>query len=212
MEKLNIDTLLATIQEIGRNQEQHQLLVEQDRLRRDEDHNKITADFVMIGERFKETEKLLKTLSKNIGNIGERFGTFTEGLAYPFMRKVLLKHYGIDNTVANFLKRFPDGTEVELDAFGYTNGNINNAVVVEIKTHLQSAHIKDFKMRLQQFKYQFPEFANKHLYGIFATPRIVSKELKEQVYAAGLQLAVVHDEIFDFKANPNAIDFNEILN
>jgi hypothetical protein len=210
MEKLNIDTLLATIQEIGRNQEQ-------DRLRRDEDHKQNLADFLLIkaqfeetGKKFKETEKLVKNLSKNIGNIGERFGTFTEGLAYPSMRKVLLKHYGIDNTVANFLKRFPDGTEVELDAFGYTNGNVNNAVVVEIKTHLQSSHIKIFKTQLLQFKHQFPEFANKHLYGIFATPRIVSKELKEQIYAAGLQLAVVHDEIFDFKANPKAIDFNEM--
>jgi hypothetical protein len=221
MEKINIDTLLATIQEIVRSQQE-------DRLQRDQDYQKQQeryqrdyqkqqekqaineAEMLFIREQFQEAKKLVKNLSKNIGNIGERFGSFTEGLAYPSMRKVLYKQYGIDNTIANFLKRFPDGTEVELDAFGYTNGTINNAVVVEIKTYLRSDHIKNFRDRLQQFKHQFPEFADKHLYGIFATPCIVSKELREQVYNAGLQLAVVHDEIFDFKPNPKAVDFNEI--
>jgi hypothetical protein len=170
---------------------------------------KETADrFKDTDAKFKDTDRKLKDIGRNLGNIGERFGSFTEGLAYPSLCKILYKRYSIDNTVTNYLKNFPDGRQVELDAFGFTNGSINNAVVVEVKTHLQSKHIYQFKELLKNFKTDFPEFANKHLYGILTTARVVSKELKQEIFENGLHLAIVHDEVFDFKQNPNAIDFN----
>jgi hypothetical protein len=155
-----------------------------------------------------ETNKKIKEIGKQIGGIGEKFGSFTEGLAYPSLRKMLYKNYGIDNTVANYLKQFPDGSEIEFDAFGFTNGSVNNAVVVEVKSHLQSKHIYKFKEELQKFRENFPDFSQKHLYGILATVRIVSKELQNEIYENGLHLAIIHDDIFDFKQNPNAIDWN----
>ena len=164
--------------------------------------------FKETDRQFKETDRKLKELGRQIGGIGERFGSFTEGLAYPSLRKVLRKQYGIDNTVANYLKRFPDGSEIELDAFGFTNGTLNNAVVVEVKTHLQSKHIYEFRELLKNFKPNFPEFASKHLYGILVTARIVSKELRKEIFDNGLHLAIVHDNVFGLERNPNAIDFN----
>jgi hypothetical protein len=161
-----------------------------------------------LAEESKKTERKIKEQGKQIGGIGERFGSFTEGLAYPSLRKILYKQYGIENTAANVVKDFPDGRQIEFDAFGYTNGTVNNAVVVEVKTHLQSKHIYEFKAELENFRRDFPEFKDKHLYGILATPRIVSKELKLQIFENGLHLAIVHDEVFGFKQNPNAIDFN----
>jgi hypothetical protein len=161
-----------------------------------------------LAEESKKTERKLKEVGKQIGGIGERFGSFTEGLAYPSLRKILYKQYGIENTAANVVKDFPDGRQIEFDAFGYTNGMVNNAVVVEVKTHLQSKHIYEFKAELENFRRDFPEFKDKHLYGILATPRIVSKELKYQIFENGLHLAIVHNEVFGFKQNPNAIDFN----
>jgi hypothetical protein len=156
----------------------------------------------------KETDRKLKDMGRNLGNIGERFGSFTEGLAYPSLRKVLREKYSIENTVANIVKDLPNGGQMEFDAFGYTNGNVNNAVIVEVKSHLQSKHIKEFKAELQKFGKVFPEFADKHLYGILATVRIVPKELKAEIFSNGLHLATIHDNIFDFKQNPKATDFN----
>lgn len=156
----------------------------------------------------KETDRKLKELGKQVGGIGERFGSFTEGLAYPSLRKILFKNYGIDNTVANIVKDFPDGRQIEFDAFGYTNGTVNNAVVVEVKTHLQSKHIYEFKKELNGFRMDFPEFKDKHLYGILTTARIVSKELKKEIFDNGLHLAIVNEDVFNFSKNPNAIDFN----
>ena len=168
----------------------------------------LSARFKETDAQFKEIGRKLKEVGKQIGGIGERFGSFTEGLAYPSLRKILFKQYGIENTAANVVKDFPDGRQIEFDAFGYTNGTVNNAVVVEVKTHLQSKHIYEFKKELSDFRADFPEFKDKHLYGILATARVVSKELRQEIFANGLHLAIVHDEIFGFKNNPNAIDFN----
>ena len=173
----------------------------------------LSAKFKETDAQFKETDRKLKAIGKNLGSIGERFGSFTEGLAYPSMRKILRERYGIDNTVANYLRDLPDGKEIEFDAFGFNNGSVNNAVVVEVmrnaaRTHLQSKHIYESKQELADFKQNFPEFKDKHLYGILVTARVVSKELKNKIFENGLHLAIVHDEVFNLKQNPKAIDFN----
>ncbi len=166
-----------------------------------------------LTEESKRSERKIKEQGKQIGGLGERFSTLTEGLAYPSMRKILRERYGIDNTVANYLRDLPDGKEIEFDAFSFNNGSVNNAVVVEVmrnaaRTHLQSKHIYEFKQELADFKQNFPEFKDKHLYGILVTARIVSKELKNEIFENGLHLAIVHDEVFNLKQNPKAIDFN----
>ena len=173
----------------------------------------LSAKFKQTDAQFKETDRKLKAIGKNLGNIGERFGSFTEGLAYPSMRKILRERYGIDNTVANYLRDLPDGKEIEFDAFGFTNGTVNNAVVVEVmrnaaRTHLQSKHIYEFKKELLDFKSNFPEFKDKHLHGILVTARRVSKELKNEIFENGLHLAIVNNDVFNFKQNPLAMDFN----
>ncbi len=166
------------------------------------------ARFKETETRFKETDLKFKETSRLIGGLGEGFGSFTEGMAYPSMRKILFEQYGIDNTVANYLKRFPDGTEIELDAFGHTNGTVNNAVIVEVKSNLKSEHIKKFKKKLTEFKDKFPDFATKNLYGIFCTVGKVSSELKSEILNSGIHLAMVHDNIFDLEKNEKAINWN----
>ena len=157
---------------------------------------------------FEEIDQIIEKVFDEIGKKRGGFSSFTEGLAYPSMRKILRERYGIDNTVANIVKDFPNGNQIEFDAFGYTNGTVNNAVVVEVKTHLQSKHIYEFKQELADFKQNFPEFKDKHLYGILVTARVVSKELRHEIFENGLHLAIVHDEVFNLKQNPKAIDFN----
>jgi hypothetical protein len=161
-----------------------------------------------LRESQKATDKQLRELGRQIGGIGEKFGSFTEGLAYPSMRKHLYQKYGIDNTVANYLRRLPTGEYLELDAFGFTDGERNTAVVVEVKSHLQSRHIYEFVEELKGFRQNFPDFKDKQLYGILATVRVVSKELRKEIFANGLHLAIIHDDVFDLDENPNAVDFN----
>jgi len=42
----------------------------------------------------KETDRQLKELGKQIGGLGAKFGSFTEGLALPSMEKILRQRFG----------------------------------------------------------------------------------------------------------------------
>ena len=171
------------------------------------DLKQLVADLAVAQQK---TDKQIKELGKQVGGIGEKFGSFTEGLAYPSMRKHLYQKYSIDNTAANYLKRLPNGEFIEFDAFGFTNGSVNTAVVVEVKSHLQSKHIYEMVQELTNFRTNFPEFKDKKLYGILATVRVVSKELRREIFEHGLHLAIIHDDVFDLDENPNALDFNAV--
>ena len=73
---------------------------------------------------FEEIDQIIEKVFDEIGKKRGGFGSFTEGLAYPSMRRVLRKYYGIDSTFANIVKDFPNGNQIEFDAFGYTNRSI----------------------------------------------------------------------------------------
>ena len=44
----------------------------------------------------KETDRQLKELGKQIGGLGSKFGSFTEGLALPSMEKILRQRFGME--------------------------------------------------------------------------------------------------------------------
>ncbi len=43
-----------------------------------------------------KTDKQLKELGKQIGGLGEKFGSFTEGLALPSMTKILRERFKME--------------------------------------------------------------------------------------------------------------------
>lgn len=47
----------------------------------------------------KATDKQIKELGKQIGGLGEKFGSFTEGMAFPSMRKILREQFGMEAIV-----------------------------------------------------------------------------------------------------------------
>jgi len=60
---------------------------------------------------------------------------------------------------------------VELDVLAYSHGDMNTAVVVEIKLRLRDGDIREFLKQLESFSKLFPEHKNKKLFGMIAAPR-----------------------------------------
>ena len=149
----------------------------------------------------KETDRQLraqmKELSKQIGGLGNKFGSFTEGMAFPSMEKLLRKKLGM-TTIVQRAKSEKNGKELEIDILAYTNTDTNVAYIVEVKSHLKERDLEQVLNIMQQFPSAFPEHKDKAVYGILA---IVdgSSEMKKKVIEAGLYLAVIHDEQFTLK-------------
>ena len=149
----------------------------------------------------KQTDRQLKELGKQIGGLGLKFGSFTEGLALPSMEKILRQRFGME-VVSPSVRVSKDGKHVEIDVLAYTNGNLNTAYIVEVKSHAREESITQLKSTLERFRTFFPEHKDKQLYGILAAVDM-SPDLREKTLQEGLYVARIHDQVFELDIPEN---------
>ena len=145
----------------------------------------------------KETDAMTKANQKMIGDLGNKFGSFAEGMALPSMQRILEEEFGLTNTFPRIrMKR--DGQMQEIDMLAYSNGTINTAVIVEIKSNLKGKDVDQVLNIMNRFEEFFPEHKAKKRYGIIAYID-ASDEGKKKALKAGFYLASIHDELFEIK-------------
>ena len=155
-----------------------------------------------------EVDKQIKQAQKQLGELGNKWGTFTEGMAIASIKKILRDKFNIPIISRNVEKRI-NGESIEMDAFGYENSTVNTAVVVEIKSHLREDAVEQIERIMADFPRFFPDHADKKLYGIIACVH-APDSIKNLLRKKGIYLAVLHDdifELFDFQ-NFTPKDFN----
>lgn len=148
-----------------------------------------------------ETDRQIRELGKQIGGLGAKFGSFTEGLALPSMETILRDRFGME-VISPSVRVSKAGQHMELDVLAYANGPINQAYIVEVKSHAREAAIAQLKIQLQRFRDFFPEHRDKQVYGILAAVDM-SAALREQVLREGLYVARIHDDVFELDTPDN---------
>jgi len=154
-----------------------------------------------VSQAQKKTDRQLKELGKQIGGLGLKFGSFTEGLALPSMEKILRQRFGME-VVSPSVRVSKDGKHVEIDVLAYTNGELNTAYIVEVKSHAREESITQLKNILQRFRAFFPEHKDKQLYGILAAVDM-SPDLREKTLQEGFYVARIHDQVFELDIPEN---------
>ena len=149
----------------------------------------------------KKTDKQLKELGQQIGGLGAKFGSFTEGLALPSMETILRQRFGME-VVSPSVRVSKDGKHLEIDVLAYTNGELNTAYIVEVKSHAREESITQLKSILQRFRSVFTEHKDKKLYGILASVDL-SNELREKILQEGFYVARIHDQVFELDIPDN---------
>ena len=151
--------------------------------------------FKEISQQQKATDRQLKELGKQIGGLGAKFGSFTEGLALPSMETILGQQFGME-VISPSVRVSKGGQHMEIDVLAYANGELNTAYIVEVKSHAREDSIIQLKSILQRFRNFFPEHKDKRLYGILASVDL-SNELREKILQEGLYVARIHDQVFE---------------
>jgi hypothetical protein len=149
----------------------------------------------------KDTDRQVKELGKQIGGLGEKFGSFTEGLALPSMEKILQERFNME-VVAPSVRVSKQGHHIEVDVLAYANSDINEAYVVEVKSHARAESIDQLQSLLERFRFFFPEHKDKQVFGILAAVDM-SAVIREQTLKAGLYVARIKDEIFNLDVPAN---------
>jgi hypothetical protein len=145
--------------------------------------------------RMQDTDRQIKELGKQIGGLGAKFGSFTEGLALPSMETILRQRFGME-VISPSVRVSKAGQHMELDVLAYANGAVNQAYIVEVKSHAREASIAQLKTQLQRFREFFPEHKDKTLFGILAAVDM-SESLRQQALQEGLYVARIQDEVFE---------------
>ncbi len=161
---------------------------ETDRRRRESDE-RMRALNKKADRRRREIDLQLEELGKQIGGLGEKFGSYTEGMAELGIRRLLKERFGAGAVTMGFeLSR--DGESMEIDSLGYSNTGRNEVYVVEIKSKLRQKGIDQLLKTLRRFPRFFPEHRGKKLYGILAVAEVpqalAGKALDQGLYLARL--------------------------
>ena len=149
----------------------------------------------------KQTDRQLKELGKQIGGLGAKFGSFTEGLALPSMETILRQRFGME-VISPSVRASKQGKHIEIDVLAYTNGDLNTAYIVEVKSHAREDSITQLKSILQRFRTFLPEHKNEQLYGILAAV-VMSPELRQKTLQEGFYVARIHDQVFELDTPEN---------
>lgn len=142
-----------------------------------------------------KTGRFLREVGRQIGSLGDKFGSFSEGMAFPSMRKLLEKRFRM-NVIAPRVRARRGGRSLELDVLAYSNAEINEVYVVEVKSHLREDGLEQMKKILREFRDFFPEHEDKKVYGILAAVD-APEDVRERVLREGIYLARIHDEEFE---------------
>ncbi len=159
-------------------------------------------------EERRETERVIRQVNKQLGELGNKFGSFTEGLALPSMEKILHNQFKM-NVVTPRAKGYLNGRTLEIDVLAYDDGARNEAYLVEVKSHLTPEGIEQMLKTIEQFPKFFRPHRDRTIYGVIAAVQIPDN-LRAEVMKKGLYLARIHDGEFElltprgFKPTPFA--------
>jgi hypothetical protein len=157
----------------------------------------LTVRQVETDRQLKETGRYLKEIGRQIGGLGDKFGGFTEGMAFPSMKKILQQRFGMDVIATRVISR-KNGRSMEVDVLAYSNSKINEVYVVEVKSHLRDDGIEQMLRILREFHDFFGGHEGKKVYGILAGVDIPD-DIRERVLREGIYLACIHDDNFEIQ-------------
>ncbi len=145
--------------------------------------------------RMQETDRRIKELSRKIEGIGDKFGYFTECMALPSMERILSERFRME-TINPRVRVRRLGREQEYDVLAWASGEVDLAIVVEVKSRVRREAIGQLEQQLESLPDMVPVIADKARIGILAGVDW-DAGVREEAQAAGLYTASIHDDIFE---------------
>jgi hypothetical protein len=152
----------------------------------------------------KETRNQIKELGKQIGGLGNKFGSFAEGLAYRSIVRILKGKFGMNDFVAPGVRVRRNGLQEEYDILAYSNGSLDQGMIVEIKSNLRKEDIVQMQRKMDGVFKLMPEHRDKTFQGMIACVS-GAEDLKQQVLENGWYLAHIGDNLFELETPQNFV-------
>lgn len=149
-----------------------------------------------LREMTQETDRQLRELGKQIGGLGDKFGSFTEGLALPSMTKILMQDFGMQ-AIAPRMRVRNNGRSLEVDVLAWSE-NRDEVYAVEVKSHLREDALDQMRGIVRRIPELLPNHRGKKIYGILAAVDI-PEDIEQKALREGFYLARIHDGQFELQ-------------
>ena len=143
----------------------------------------------------RETDRLITSLERRLGEIGNAFGLYTESMFRPSIKRILRERFGMTVIIAPQVFQL-NGSEYEVDFVGHAGETSDEVYLAEIKSQLREDGIHQILEHLRRFPQAFPEHRGKRVFGILAAVTIPD-HLRLQALKQGLYLATIKDDVFE---------------
>jgi len=148
----------------------------------------------------RRTEETLRRVTQQLGGLGNKSGSYTEGLAFESVERILRAKFQAD-TLARRVKSARGGFGQEYDVIGIRNGAHGEIFCVEIKSELNAEELDKSLKKSGEFFVLLPQYRGMKLYGVICAVD-VRGALAERVMHEGLYLATAGDENFKLVKPP----------
>lgn len=153
----------------------------------------------LLKEQGQETDRRIREVNKQIGDLGGKWGRFVENMVAPACETLFLKRGIPVHQVSQRVKKRLDGKTLKIDVLVT---NENHVLVVEVKSSLGVYDVKELIEDLTKFRQFFPEYAHKQLYGAVAGIEI-EEEADKYAYRQGLFVLAQAGEAVKILNNEN---------
>jgi hypothetical protein len=155
----------------------------------------IAESNIRVEKLIAETKDVVKNLSENIGNVGNRLGSLMELVVVPGVRKEINAH-GHDFTRSFANRRFRGGIRGELIAeVDLLLSNGMEAMAVEVKTSLSAEDVRNHLKQLNKLRKHEKDtnLQGKKLYGAMVGV-LIDKNAHKQALKNGLYVLEILEE------------------
>ena len=207
--KLNFDkvwqALMETRELIEFNSKETERILKESKLETDrkfqESDKRLQETERIIKESSLEVDRQIKELKKQIGNMHQERGTYTEVILMNSIENLITKQFKLNNFFADFNRQIGED-RIQLDAVGFTNSSRNEALIVEVKTQLRIDDLEQLEKNLKKVNKFIPEIENKKKYGMIIALKAKPENIRK-VLDAGFYFATVKDDLVVMKTDKN---------
>ena len=149
--------------------------------------------------RMKDTERYIKEIGKQIGGLNNKFGKFTEDMFMDSLQKLMKEKFNVQEFIANSFKRIYSIGEIEIDAMGVINGDVNSVYIAEIKSKFDNEAIEQLEKNISKLNVFYPDLKDKKKIGLIVLPNI-DDEVKLRIMNAGFYPVSLKDDLAIIKS------------
>jgi hypothetical protein len=144
----------------------------------------------ILTEKFLETDKQIKELSVNIGGLNNSYGSFSESLFIPSIKRLLTEKFNCSDISSN-RKIGQNGNTFEIDVLGISDEAL---YVVEIKSKLKLSAIKQIHDHISKVRKIKTEYKDRKIYGLIAATDY-EQRIADQVMEKGYYFVSILDNL-----------------